>query len=211
MSKPTLFLRLEGSLQAWGRQYAKWTFRDTGDVPTKSGVVGLICCAMGKRRDDPEMRARDHYAEPQTLLERLNRLEMGVRIDRPGHLILDYHTVGAGYGNMAAHGEIKISHGEYETLVSHRQYLSDASFLVALQGSEEVLAEVRNKLLNPEWLLYLGRKSCSPTLPVISPKDILSSHEDLKEALKSKLWCYRNEIERNESEIIRDQTGDKIK
>ena len=50
----TLFLRLEGPLQAWGLR-ARWGERDTADAPTKSGVLGLLGCAMGLRRDDSEL------------------------------------------------------------------------------------------------------------------------------------------------------------
>ena len=45
----TLFLRLEGPLQAWGDN-SKFVIRRCMDAPTKSGVLGLICCAMGLSR-----------------------------------------------------------------------------------------------------------------------------------------------------------------
>jgi CRISPR system Cascade subunit CasD len=45
----TIFIRLEGPLQAWG-DTSKFVIRRTMDAPTKSGVLGLICCAMGLSR-----------------------------------------------------------------------------------------------------------------------------------------------------------------
>ena len=44
--KTLLMLRLEGALQSWG-DHSKWDIRDSGDFPSKSGVVGLLACAMG--------------------------------------------------------------------------------------------------------------------------------------------------------------------
>ncbi len=79
----TLFLRLEGPMQAWGLR-ARWSERDTADAPTKSGIIGLLGCALGLRRDDMRLRALS------------DELRMGVRIDLPGVLMRDYHTTGGG-------------------------------------------------------------------------------------------------------------------
>ena len=54
----TLFLRLEGPLQAWG-DTSKFVIRRTMDAPTKSGVLGLLCCAMGLSRE----KARERLPE----------------------------------------------------------------------------------------------------------------------------------------------------
>lgn len=45
----TIFLRLEGPLQSWG-DTSKFVMRRTMEAPTKSGIIGLICCAMGRDR-----------------------------------------------------------------------------------------------------------------------------------------------------------------
>jgi CRISPR system Cascade subunit CasD len=47
----TLFLRLEGPLQSWGER-ARWDVRDTAPEPTKSGVIGLLACALGLSADE---------------------------------------------------------------------------------------------------------------------------------------------------------------
>jgi CRISPR-associated protein, Cas5e family len=84
----TLFLRLEGPLQSWGLR-ARWGERDTTDAPTKSGVIGLLGCALGLRRDDARLR------------DLSDNLRMGVRVDLPGILMRDYHTTGGGrYSTM---------------------------------------------------------------------------------------------------------------
>ena len=46
-----LLLRLAGPMQSWGTQ-SRFTVRDTGREPSKSGVVGLLCAAVGVPRDD---------------------------------------------------------------------------------------------------------------------------------------------------------------
>ena len=40
-----LLLRLAGPMQAWGTQ-SRFTVRDTGLEPSKSGVIGLLCAAL---------------------------------------------------------------------------------------------------------------------------------------------------------------------
>jgi len=74
MSANTLFLRLEGPLQAWGDQQSKFVVRRTAEALTKSGLIGLLCAALGVSR--PE--ASDGW------LSKLCALRLGVRLDRPG-------------------------------------------------------------------------------------------------------------------------------
>ena len=75
--------------------------RDSASEPTKSGVVGLLGCALG-RGDDDGLRALSES------------LRMGVRVDRPGTRLTDYHTIGGGYDAPAlltAEGKPKWSSG----------------------------------------------------------------------------------------------------
>jgi len=178
MSNNTIFLRLEAPLQAWGGR-SRLVIRNTDDQPSKSGIVGLICCAMGLDRT----AAVQH-------LPRLNALAMGVRVDRPGVRWADYHTAGAGYGLRTAEGKIKRtqSTGELETLVSRRYFLCDASFLVALQGDGTTIASIADALRQPRWPIFLGRKSCPPAVPVL---DSVAEHENLVAALSSRPWSSR--------------------
>ncbi|MGD0905437.1 MAG: CRISPR-associated protein Cas5, partial [Terracidiphilus sp.] len=50
----TLFLRLESPLQSWGED-SQWSERRTAPDPTKSGIVGLLACALGWN-DDEQIR-----------------------------------------------------------------------------------------------------------------------------------------------------------
>ncbi len=46
----TLLLRLAGPMQSWGVQ-SRFTIRGTGLEPSKSGVIGLVCAALGRPND----------------------------------------------------------------------------------------------------------------------------------------------------------------
>jgi CRISPR system Cascade subunit CasD len=179
-SQRVLFLRLEGPMQSWGFG-SSFGMRGSAPVPTKSGVLGLVCCAMGICREDAPVALRD-----------LRRLRMGVRVDRQGNRALDYQTVGARVGNMAAGGGIKKTEGtgEVEAVQSWRWFLQDASFLVALCGDVEILQRVDAALRHPVWPVYLGRKAFVPSRPVF---DGLSAATSLDAALASRPWHRRGE------------------
>jgi CRISPR system Cascade subunit CasD len=136
----TLLLRLAGPLQAWGSG-SKFNRRLTGRAPTKSGVIGMAAAALGYRRD---------YQ-----IDKLQGLKFAVRIDQAGKRIKDFHT---------AHtfGEKK-----QQSFISDRYYLSDAVFLVGLEGSPDLLREIEAALQNPVFPIFLGRRSCPPAGAVV--------------------------------------------
>src|SRR5574337_1235511 len=100
---PTLLLRLAGPMQSWGTT-SRFDERDTQLEPSKSGVLGLICAALGRDRTQP--------------VDDLAALRMGVRVDREGMLMRDYQTA---TGVLIATG--KADPGR--TVVSPRYYLAD--------------------------------------------------------------------------------------
>jgi len=122
---------------------------------------------------------------------------MGVRIDRRGMRWWDYHTVGAGTGMTTAGGHLKT--GSKGTLITRREYLADASFLVALRGDTQLIREIAEALALPKWPVFLGRKSCPPSIPVLArPRESEgwtnpAAHDDLKAALGAIPWHPRYE------------------
>ena len=78
---------------------------------------------------------------------------MGVRLDMPGVRWWDYHTVGAGTEMRTAEGKTKPG-----AMLTRREYLCDASFLIALQGEPALITDLQAALITPKWTLYLGRK-----------------------------------------------------
>lgn len=148
---PTLLLRLVGPMQSWGTN-SRFDQRDTGKEPSKSGVIGLLAAAMGVDREN------------WTDLEPLTRLFMGVRHDRPGIPKRDYQTAGCAKGDTIIKADGTSSK---DGVVSHRFYLADAAFLVALEGNDRAFLERTHKhLKNPVWPLALGRKSYLPSEPI---------------------------------------------
>lgn len=152
----TLLLRLAAPLQSWGTQ-SPFRSRDTDREPSKSGVIGLICAALGRPRSSP--------------LDDLAALRMGVRVERPGTTLLDFHTAGGGYP------------GKGNTTVTRRYYLADADFVVGLEGDHALLKQLEAALDAPVWTLYLGRKACVPAEPVRVPNGL--REEGLEECLRA--------------------------
>lgn len=141
----TLLMRLQGPLQSWGTT-SRFDERDTQLEPSKSGVLGLVCAALGRDRSEP--------------VEDLAVLRMGVRVDREGVPMRDYQIA---TGVLLASGKPDLR----RTVVSPRFYLADAAFLVGLEGADEsLLARIHGALRAPFWPLALGRKSFVPGLPV---------------------------------------------
>lgn len=163
--KTLLILRLEGALQAWG-EMSKWDFRDSADFPTKSGIVGLLGCALGLERGDPELGELDEA------------LTLAVRADRPGIRTVDFQTV---TGDPLRNAEGKPKSGG-NTIISRRAYLQDACFTVFLELPEEWRSRVATALQAPKWPIYLGRKNCVPSRPVFEAE--CADYTTLEEAVQ---------------------------
>ena len=166
-----LLLRLSAPMQSWGVM-SRFSRRDTGKEPSKSGVIGLLCAALGISRDEANTE--------NPFFARLIKLKMGVRVIREGVLQSDYHTA----QNIA-----KADGGTKDTELSTRFYLADADFVVGLEGEDlETLEAVQTALQNPKWQLFLGRKAFVPDLPVYFREGVLTienSDESLKDFLQS--------------------------
>ena len=167
MADPYLLLWLEAPLQAWGFD-SRFGRRDSLGFPTKSGVLGLLCCALGAGGPQRELLA--DFAE-------LNmQLVAFVRADRAGNsvprepLLHDFHMVGSGYDDHDPWQSLlipKTSQGKKAvgggTKLTHRFYIQDMAFGVALQVPSEQSWNLAAHLQDPVWDLYLGRKNCVPT------------------------------------------------
>ena len=154
----TLLLRLGGPLQSWGSE-SLFDTRDTDYFPTKSGVIGMIASALGRKRD--------------ANIDDLSELQFGVRIDHQGEMIIDYQVTDMGE--------------KLNANISRRGYLSDALFLVGLSSNNrELLQEIKLAVNNPKYPLFLGRRSCPPTLPL----DLGIKEEALYQALLNEEWLF---------------------
>jgi CRISPR system Cascade subunit CasD len=153
-----LALRLAGPLQSWGGQI-DFNRRETLGEPSYSGVLGLLAAAQGRRRAD-------------SLFELLD-LRLGVRVDQPGSLLRDYHTVSEPDGKPLLstqtnrRGEQTRTSPPKPTAVTERFYLQDAAFVAVLEGPPQLLEALVDALHSPTFPLALGRRACPPARPLL--------------------------------------------
>lgn len=172
-----LLLRLAGPLQAWGDS-SRFTRRDTGRHPTKSGVLGLLAAADGRRRTDE--------------IEDLARLRFGVRVDQPGQLQRDFQTA------------IDWSTGKSMPL-SYRYYLADAVFVAGVEGDPNLLAGLDDALRRPTFPLYLGRRSCPVSGRISLGLSELPLDEALRnQPWEAAIWYRRRQSQQVELELVVD-------
>lgn len=167
MSKQYLLLWLEAPLQAWGHD-SRFGRRDSLDFPTKSGVLGLLACAMGAGGAQREWLAKTANYDMQ--------VHAYVRKDWQGEaiprlpLLRDFHMVGAGYDSKSPWESLlipKTNEGKPAVgggvKLTYRYYVQDMAYAVILAVSTDELASIAEVLQAPVWDLYLGRKNCVPT------------------------------------------------
>ena len=165
----TLLLRLAAPLQSYGTD-SKFDKRMTGKEPSKSAVVGLLAAALGRKREES--------------LEDLTQLHFGVRVDQEGTLLRDLHTA-------------KSAKTSYLTF---RYYLSDAIFLVGVESEDAAfLQSLEDAIHHPAFPLYLGRRSCPPTLPL----SLGIRNLPLEEALKKEPWLAKKRGKEEKSSLLR--------
>lgn len=171
MKTKYLLLWLEAPLQAWGAD-SKFGRRDTMPFPTKSGITGILLCALGASGEQTELLARlaplkqtaISYAPPR-------KTEEGtVQKAEREPLLRDFHMVGSGYDDTdpwekllipkTCEGKPAVGGG---TKITYRYYLQDAKFAVVMEVPGESAEEIAAALQNPVYDVYLGRKNCVPT------------------------------------------------
>lgn len=175
----TLLLRFAGPLQSWGDD-SRFNHRRTYSIPTKSAVIGMIASALG----------RDRSAD----VEDLAALQLGIRVDQPGEIITDFQMV----------------NGPTQADVTNRDYISDAIFLIGLMSDDRVLLQqIKNALAHPKYPLFLGRRACPPSYPLI----IGIREKSLEEALLAEPWlasAWRQPQLNSELRIVLEGNADSI-
>ncbi|MFE6508109.1 type I-E CRISPR-associated protein Cas5/CasD [Nocardioides sp. NPDC057764] len=175
-----LLLRLAGPMQSWGDS-SRFNKRRTRAEPTKSGVIGLLAAAQGRRRTDA--------------IEDLAALSFGVRVDQQGRIERDFQTA---IQRLPGSKPVAMP-------LSHRYYLTDAVFLAAVAGDQALLEGLHEALGAPRFPLYLGRRSCPP-MGEIS----LGVHDgELEDVLRAApwqaaAWYRRQQGQRVDLELVLD-------
>lgn len=172
-----LLLRLAGPLQAWGAA-SRFTRRETRHEPTKSGVLGLIAAAQGRRRTDP--------------VEDLAATRFGVRTDQPGRLLRDFQTA-------------RSLDGSRTMPLSYRFYLADAVFVAGVEADRSLLEGLEGALRDPVFPLFLGRRSCPPSR-VVSMGVVEGALQGALESAEwqASRWWRRQQGPRVDLPIVRD-------
>lgn len=186
-----LALYLRAPLQSWGAS-SKFGIRGTLDVPTRSGLLGLIAAACGINKND-EMA-------DGTWLARAKKVSMSVLTFKRGDRMTEYHTVGAHYDRNDSWQKRMIpttpdgkSRG---TDLTNRDYLMDSVFGVILSGDDMLIGEMAAGLADPVWGIWLGRKSCVPTEPILA--GVFDLMDNARLALFER---FRGSLERNGEKV----------
>jgi len=163
-----LFLRFDAPLMSFGSVVVDQHNR-TDAFPYRAMLTGLIANALGLTRRDEELQ------------ERLQaRLRYAARRDRRGTNVVDYQTVDFSQSYMdsrlawTTRGRLEERKGggaSEGTHIRYRHYLADAIVTVALtldpEGEEPTLDDVKRAIEAPARPLFLGRKACIPSGPVL--------------------------------------------
>lgn len=170
MSNPYLLLWFEAPLQSWGSD-SKFGRRDTQAFPTKSGVLGLVCSALGAGGEQRALLA-EFAALGQTVVSFARSKVKGESVVQQERepLLRDFHMVGSGYDKQDPWATMhipKTNEGKPAvgggSKMTYRYYLQDAAFAVALEVPADKKETITQALQNPVWDVYLGRKNCVPT------------------------------------------------
>jgi CRISPR system Cascade subunit CasD len=135
--------------------------RGTWDRPARSAILGLIAACLGIDRDDEDA----HHA-----LERGYRLAL--RMERLGPIMADYHTAqmpSAKRGRRFATRAEELSVADLNTVLTRRDYRTDTLAFIAMWPDPQPqwsLTEIATALRAPQYVTYVGRKSCPLMLPL---------------------------------------------
>lgn len=159
-------------MQSWGTQ-SRFGTRDTGLEPSKSGVIGILCAALGRPRSEP--------------VDDLAVLRLGVRVEREGVVSTDFQTAGgARRRDDPSWGVYTASGARGPNVVSRRHFLADADFTVGLESCDLALLEGLDEALRrPVWQLFLGRKGYVPAAPIAFPGSGLHAGTALEDCLRT--------------------------
>jgi len=173
-----LMLRLDGPMQAWGTHTYE-DFRPSNGFPTRSGLLGLLGACLGLER-------RNHHALEQLAQSLVFTVRVDRQVIRPGtekpcakNMLKqrDFHTV---IDARKVDGSVNKN-----PVVSHREYLYDAAFTVAIEekpGAAYSLERLAHALRRPVYTPVLGRRSCPLARPLLDGESWIEA-ADAKAAL----------------------------
>lgn len=181
MNSETLILRISAPLMSWGDR-SQYTLRHTAPDPSRSAIQGLLAAAAGTTRD-------------AKIPDWIINVDMAIRIDRPGQILRDYHTINpvptmyAAAANLDL-GDMTLNQGALLPVVSlanggarinpvitERFYRTDAVYLVAIA---DPAGNILRALRSPTFTLYAGRKACALSAPFLLGTTPLTPQESVR-------------------------------
>jgi CRISPR system Cascade subunit CasD len=171
-----LAMMLDGPLMSWGFA-SRFQRRATALHPTRSGILGMVCAALGAAKGSSAEREWLARFEPVRFTAlTVPRRPAGYLEPLEIRRLQDFHTVSA---TRSAENKIK-----KDAVLTHRQYLLDARFGVVLAGAPATLEPVAQALRNPRWGIWFGRKCCIPAAPVLRGGGVVATWEEVLAALE---------------------------
>ncbi len=154
-----LVVQLGAPLAAFGN-VAGNVERKTLDRPTRSALLGIAGAALGVERQD--------LAACTALGASFSTATMTID---PGRLLRDFHTYESVWQSRETYPTRAdaLARGARNTSITRRDYRTGGVWLAAYtlrDGAVWRLEALRDAFLAPVFTLYLGRKSCSLSLPL---------------------------------------------
>lgn len=193
-----LIFQLQAPMSAWG-DTAVGEYRPTANYPSESALIGLLGAALGLDRAE-ELRHQSLATE----------LRFAIGVQSSGRLLRDYHTAQVpgrvqlkNRPHRTRRDELGIPKEDLNTILSTRDYRQEMACLIAIQTTPEAtlqLSELAQAIQQPKFVLYLGRKSCPPSVPlwpkILEAANVLQAMEMYREQLGSKSGEQQLPVER---------------
>ncbi len=185
-----LILRFDGVLMSFGG-FIVDQHGFTEPFPGASMLTGLAANALGWSHGDFDK-----------LEDMQRRIIYAARWDEEPRAIIDYHTVDLGQNKMRYPGWTTRGIPEhrtggdaarYGTHQRYRHYWTDGLMTVALglgdEAAHPTLLELYEAFKTPARPLFLGRKACLPSRPLLDPEAPILEGDDILEILsKAPVW-----------------------
>lgn len=147
-----------GMLQSWRNTGLGPNYRYTELMPTKSGIAGMIACALGYPRGDVRIEKLKNSFE--LCIDKKESGPMQESNITTPDVLLDFQTVSA--PDMLTSGGGML----HTPSIIMREYIVGYKFVLYLIAKEDLLKDIEMALNNPVWDYYLGSKCCIPAEPV---------------------------------------------
>ena len=148
-------------LQSWRIRSLGPSQRYTELAPTKSGIIGMIACALGYERNDKRIDVLTNSTELYLDVKNSGSILESATINSIDTLI-DYQTVMDKEKGMPTANGGRL----YAATLIDKEYLVGRRFVLYLISDEETLNKIQAALKAPVWQYYLGSKCCIPAEPV---------------------------------------------